>query len=70
MMVKDPLSGDWSVMNYAHPSIRIPCSLMRGAIALSTRIVVPALVLCERPMGIPSFQKELPFQYSIPMAEF
>jgi hypothetical protein len=56
-------------MNCAQPSIRIPCSLMSGAIAESTRMAMPALVLCERPMGIPSFQKELPFQNSIPLVE-
>jgi hypothetical protein len=30
---------------------------------------MPALILYEHPMGIPSFQKELPFQYSIPLVE-
>jgi hypothetical protein len=69
MMVRVPLLGDWKVMNYARPSIRILCSLTRGAVALLTIIVVHALVLYERPMGIPSFQKELPFQNLIPLAE-
>jgi len=56
-------------MYWARPSIRILLSLTSGAIILSTRMNVPALILCEHPMGIPSFQKELPFQYSIPLAE-
>jgi hypothetical protein len=68
IMVRDPLFGDWSVKNCALPSITMSCSLMRGVVALSTRIVVSALVLCEVPIGIPSFQKEDPCQYSIPLA--
>ncbi len=68
IMVRDPFSGDWSVRNCALPSITMPCSLTRGAVALSTRIAVPTLVLCEVPIGIPSFQKEDPCQYSIPLA--
>ncbi len=65
---EDPFSGDWSVRNCVLPSITMPCSLTRGAVALSTRIAVPTLVLCEVPIGIPSFQKEDPCQYSIPLA--
>ncbi len=56
-------------MYWARPSIKILLSLTSGVIILSTRMAVPALILCERPMGIPSFQKELPFQYSIPLAK-
>lgn len=67
-IVKSPLLGDWKVMNCARPFIRVPCSLMSRAVALSTRMAVPALVLCERPMGMLSFQKEFPLQNSIPLA--
>jgi hypothetical protein len=42
-------------MNYARPSIRVPCVVMNGAVALSTRMAVPMLILCERPIGMPSF---------------
>jgi hypothetical protein len=51
-------------MNCARPSIRIPCAVMSGAIALSTRMAVPALTLCDRPRGMPPFQKELPCPFS------
>jgi hypothetical protein len=44
-MVRVPLSGDWTVMNSVRPSIRVPCVVMSGAITLSTRMAVPALVL-------------------------
>ncbi len=56
------------VMNYARPSVNLPCAVIRGAIVLSTRMAVSALVLFERPMGMPSFQKEVPCQNSMPLA--
>jgi hypothetical protein len=69
-MVSVLLPGDWRVMNCAHPSIRVmncarpsirvPCTVMSGAVALSTRMAVLALVLYERPIRMPSFQKEFP----------
>jgi len=64
-----PLSGDWIVMNCARPLINVPWAVMKGAIILSTRMAVPALVLFERPMGMPSFQKEFPCQNSMPLVE-
>jgi len=67
-MVYVPLFEDWIVMNYARLSVNVPCVVMGGAIVLSTRIVVPALDLFERPMGMPSFQKEVPYQNSMPLA--
>ncbi len=69
MMVNVPLSGNWIVLSYAWPSINVPWAVMRGAIVLSTRMAVPALVLFECPMGMPSFQKEFPCQNSMPLAE-
>ncbi len=61
IMVNMPLPRGWRVMNYARPSIRVPCVVMNGAVALSTRMAVPTLILCERPIGMPSFQKELSY---------
>lgn len=57
-------------MYCARPSTMIPWSLTSGAISLSTRIAIPALILCDLPMGIPSFQKEAPLQNFIPLLEF
>jgi hypothetical protein len=45
IIVSSPLSGEWRVTNCILPSTRVPCSLMSEVIALSTRIVVPALIL-------------------------
>lgn len=50
----------------AWPSTRVPWSVMNGAVALSTRIVVSALILCERPMGCP--RSRMPCQNSSPLA--
>ncbi len=69
IMVNVPLPGDWKVMDCMRPSIKISCAVMSGAVALSTKMAVSALVLCEHPMGMPSFQKALPCQNSIPLAE-
>lgn len=68
MMVRESLSMSWSVMYWARPSSRIPFFFTSGVIILSTRMAMPVLVRCKHPMGIPGFQKELPFQYSIPLA--
>ncbi len=65
-MVRELLSANWSVMYWARPSSRIPLSLTTEAVFLSTKMAMPTLVRCERPMGIPGFQKEQPFQNSIP----
>lgn len=69
MIVKEPLSGNWSVTYWAWPFSMIPFSLTKRVVILSTRMAVPALVRCKHPIGISGFQKELPFQYSIPFAE-
>lgn len=67
MTVRVPLFGDWSVMYCALPSDSVPWSFTRRAIVLSTKIAVPTLNLCEVPIGIPSFQKEIPCQNLIPL---
>lgn len=40
-----------------------------GARDLSTIMEMPTLILCERPIGMPGFQKEAPFHNSIPLVE-
>ncbi len=67
-MVNTPSPGGCNVMNWARPASKMPWSTMKGATVLSNRIAVPALVLWERPMGIPSFQNASPCQNSTPLA--
>ncbi len=69
IIISVPLPAACNLINYARPSIKIPLSTTKGAVLLSTRMAVPALILWEGPMGIPGFQKEPPFQYSIPFPE-
>ncbi len=57
------------MMNWALPSMRILLSLIKGVIILSTSMEVPVLSLCERPIRIPWFQNDAPFQNSIPFVE-
>ncbi|CAM6016594.1 unnamed protein product [Sphagnum balticum] len=64
------LSKRRRVTNWVLPSVRISLSDIRGAIALSTKIVVPALVRWEMPIRIPGFQKALLCQNSIPLVAF
>jgi uncharacterized membrane protein len=40
-----------------------------GAKDLSTRIEVPALNICDCPIGMPWFQKDAPFWNSTPLVE-
>ncbi len=68
-MDNSELSGRWRVMYWTLPSVRIPSSLMSGAVILSTRMAVPALVRWEFPIGIPGFQKAFPCQNSSPFVE-
>ncbi len=53
LTIRVMLSGNWRVMNWALPSIRIPLALTKGAIVLSTKMEVLALNLCECPIGMP-----------------
>ncbi len=68
IMVNDSSSGGYKVMYWARPATSVPWSLMSGEIVLSTRIAVPALIPWERPIGIPSFQYDSPYQNSTPLA--
>lgn len=54
-IVKFPISESLKVMNCVLPSKRIPFEVIWGARDLSTRIEVPALNLCERPIGLSWF---------------
>jgi len=44
-IVNVPLSTTYNLINWPFPSIRIPLSTTRGAVFLSTRMAVPALIL-------------------------
>jgi hypothetical protein len=69
LIVRVRLSGNWRVMNWAMPSIRIPLALTKGAIVLSTRMEVLALNLCEHPISMPWFQNAAPLRNSISFVE-
>lgn len=55
MIIKEPLSRNYRVMYWALPSRRVPLSLIRGAVALSTSMAVLAFIRYERPIGMPEF---------------
>ncbi len=57
---KFPLLGVW-----ASPSHLAQSGVV--TIDLSTKMAVPTLILFECPIGMPSFQKEAPYQNSIPL---
>ncbi len=62
-------SSRWRVTYWVLPSTNIPSPLMSGAVILSTRMAVSALVRWEVPIGIPGFQKAFPCQNSSPFVE-
>jgi len=69
MMDSSVLSGRWRVRYCVLPSVMIPSYLTSGAVILSTRMVVLALIRWEFPIGIPGFQNALPCQNSNRLVE-
>jgi hypothetical protein len=69
MTINDPLSWTCKVMYYTLPFSRMSLVLIRGAIALSTRMVVLAFVHCNRPIGMSGFQNVALPQNLIPFVE-
>lgn len=68
-IVRFLLSESLRVMNYFLPLRRMLLEVIWGTKDLSTRIKVPVLNLCKRPIGMFWFQKESPFQNSTPLDE-
>ncbi len=62
-------AGRWRVRYCVLPSVMIPSSLTSGAVILSTRMAVSALIRWEFPIGISGFQNAPPCQNSIPFVE-
>jgi hypothetical protein len=69
MIIRFPLPEIQRVMNWAMPSKIMLLALIKGAMDLSMKMGVPALILCECPIGRSYFQKETPFQNWIPFME-